>query len=395
MSSREWPVAVLGDLCEKIGSGITPRGGENAYKSRGISLIRSQNVHDLQFSQQGLVFIDDEQAKKMSGVKVEPGDVLLNITGDSVARCCMAPPNMLPARVNQHVAIIRPDSTLLNSRFLLYFLNSRPTKEILLSLSYAGGTRKALTKGMLEALTLPKPEVTEQEAIAATLSCLDDKMELNNSIIKTLEEMAQALFKSWFVDFEPFQDGEFEDSELGPIPKGWRVGSLGDMADISSGKRPRNKSNEFSLDATVPVLGASSIMGYTSEALHSGSIIVTGRVGTHGIVQRIEGPCWPSDNTLVITGHRYEFLYQVLLQVDFRSMNRGSTQPLITQTDLRNVSIIIPPDEALDQYEYLASSLMALWHRNQEQNGRLSSIRDTLLPKLMSGEIRVPIEEVQ
>ena len=238
------------------------------------------------------------------------------------------------------------------------------------------------------------PPLPEQKAIAATISCLDDKIELNNRMNKNLEEMAQAIFKSWFVDFEPFQEGEFEESELGMIPKGWRVGTIGEIASISSGKRPPLKQDCSSAEIYIPVVGASSIMAYTSEYLFNERILITGRVGTHGIIQRFSTPCWPSDNTLVIKSEYYEFVYQTLNGVDYKSMNRGSTQPLITQTDLKNINIIIPIESVLNGFEKLTLDIMTIWYENINQNKILSQLRDTLLPKLMSGEIRVPIEEV-
>jgi len=233
---------------------------------------------------------------------------------------------------------------------------------------------------------------SEQKAIASILSALDDKIELNNKINKSLEEIAQAIFKSWFVDFEPFQDGEFVESELGLIPKGWRVGTLSEIANITSGKRPKNKYSNYNTEFNIPIVGASSIMGYTSEVLYCEKILVTGRVGTHGIVQRFHSLCWTSDNTLVIKSIFYEFTYQQLLNVDFVNMNRGSTQPLITQTDLKNAKIVIPCNDILQSFEGLTSSLMVQMEGNKEENEKLSQLLDTLLPKLMSGEIRVPLE---
>ena len=123
--SSEWNWIRLGDCCEKIGSGATPKGGKDAYLEVGpYRLIRSQNIYNDGFSPSGLVFISDEQAQKLDGVAVQQDDVLLNITGDSVARVCLALAQYLPARVNQHVAIIRPSSKILDSRFLRYFLAS-------------------------------------------------------------------------------------------------------------------------------------------------------------------------------------------------------------------------------------------------------------------------------
>ena len=200
-----WVSLRLGDVCTKIGSGATPRGGKEVYPKDGpCSLIRSQNVYNNRFSHDGLAFITEEQATELNNVEVFPDDVLLNIAGDSVARACQVAPDVLPARVNQHVVIIRPDASKLSARFLRYFLVCPKTQAMLLSWAGSGGTRNALTKRMIESLDVYAPaDVAEQRAIAHILGTLDDKIELNRRMNETLEAMARALFKSWFVDFDP------------------------------------------------------------------------------------------------------------------------------------------------------------------------------------------------
>src|SRR5574341_624181 len=195
---NEWKEDKLKDLTTKIGSGATPTGGDNAYKMEGISLIRSQNVLDFQFSYDGLAFIDEEQADALRNVTVQSEDVLLNITGDSVARVCKVPDKILPARVNQHVAIVRADKEKLDSDYLLYNLQAK--KEYLLSISEIGATRRALTKGMIEDLDFLIPPLPEQKAIASILSSLDDKIDLLHRQNKTLEALAETLFRQWFVE---------------------------------------------------------------------------------------------------------------------------------------------------------------------------------------------------
>lgn len=147
---RNWKKNKLGKVCSKIGSGATPRGGDASYICQGISLIRSQNILDFTFSRDGLAFIEDIQAKELSNVEIKERDVLINITGDSVARVCQVPKEILPARVNQHVAILRTDQKQLVPEFLKYYLLANPIKELLLTYASTGATRKALTKGMLE-----------------------------------------------------------------------------------------------------------------------------------------------------------------------------------------------------------------------------------------------------
>lgn len=220
----------------------------------------------------------------------------------------------------------------------------------------------------------------EQEKIAGILEVLDRKIQLNTEINENLEEQASALYQAWFEDFI-LTDGS--------CPTTWKQGTLADIANITSGKRPPVKSAEMTETTTIPLVGAASVMGYTSEANHTDKILVTGRVGTHGVVQRFNSPCWTSDNTLVITSDLYEYTYQILQRIDYHSMNRGSTQPLITQGDMNKVSILIPDQETLSEYETLVGQLMEQYQANLLENNKLAELRDSLLPRLMSGELDV------
>ena len=259
-----------------------------------------------------------------------------------------------------------------------------------LSILNSGSAQPQITIESLTKYSFRIPSLEDQRRIASILSSLDLKIELNNKINVDLEEMAQAIFKNWFVDFEPFKDGKFVDSELGMIPEGWKVGCLGDIAEITSGKRPPKKSKDKTKELFIPLIGASDIMGFTSDVLYERPILVIGRVGTHGVVQRFQEKCWPSDNTLVIESSYYNYVYQLLKGIDYSAINRGSTQPLITQTDVKNTDVIIAPENVLKEYESITSTLFSKHRANIKENSRLSTLRDTLLPRLMSGELEVP-----
>ena len=169
-----WVENKLKSITTKIGSGATPRGGEESYKAEGVSLIRSLNVHDLSFKYAKLAFLDDAQADELSNVEVQPRDVLLNITGASVARCAIVPDDVLPARVNQHVSIIRPVAEKLDADFLHYLLISKPYKDQLLKTGEEGGsTRQAITKAQIQEFTVEYPAtLKEQETIVAKLDSM-------------------------------------------------------------------------------------------------------------------------------------------------------------------------------------------------------------------------------
>jgi type I restriction enzyme, S subunit len=151
-----WPLTSVGEIASKIGSGATPAGGDAAYKKSGISLVRSMNVRDEGFTRKGLAYIDEMQAAKLANVSLEAEDVLLNITGASVARVCLCPPEILPGRVNQHVSIIRPANKGLNA-YVAEALRMPTMKMKLLGVSEAGATRQAITKSQIEQIVLPLP----------------------------------------------------------------------------------------------------------------------------------------------------------------------------------------------------------------------------------------------
>ncbi|WP_458790907.1 restriction endonuclease subunit S [Yoonia sp. MH D7] len=195
-----WEVKRLEDVTSKIGSGATPKGGRNAYKQEGIALIRSMNVHDLQFRPKDLARIDDDQAEKLSIVEVESSDVLLNITGASIARCCVVPPEIIPARVNQHVAIIRPDPDEIDSEFLAYLLVSKEHKDTLLGIGDdAGATRQALTKAHIQNYEIPIPPLAEQKQIVAVLDAAFEGLARAKDNAETNLQNARELFEAGLV----------------------------------------------------------------------------------------------------------------------------------------------------------------------------------------------------
>jgi len=198
-NTKSWRMKFLGNITKKIGSGATPKGGKKAYKQSGISLIRSLNIHDNEFRYKDLAFISDEQAHKLKNVLVEKGDVLLNITGASVCRSTMVDKASLPARVNQHVAIIRTNTEFLDPTFLLHLLISKQFKSRLLKMAGAGGaTREALTKEQLLQLEIICPPIEEQIKFAVMAKFILNISENTKSSRNYIAGLASALTQSAF-----------------------------------------------------------------------------------------------------------------------------------------------------------------------------------------------------
>ena len=426
----EWTSITLGRVCTKIGSGATPRGGRDVYMSSGpYALIRSQNVFNDGFYHNGLAYIGERHASELAGVEVQARDVLLNITGGSVARACMVDSRVLPARVNQHVAIIRPDPDKLDPGFLRYFLISPNTQARLLSWAGGGGTGNGLTKGMIETFDVPAPrDVGEQRAISDILGTVDHKIELNGRMNPTLEAMARALFKSWFVDFEPvrakmegrdtglpkdiadlFPDRLVE-SELGEIPEGWPLVRLPELIDVNPQRPLRRGEIAPYLDmANMPTRGHAP-NSVIQRPFKSGMRFANGDT----LVARIT-PClengktayvdflgddevgWGSTEYIVLKPRHplpSEFAYTLARTARFRefavqNMSGTSGRLRVPATALSGFSIPSPPAAVGAEFGRVAQLLLGRARAALDECRVLANCRDTLLPQLVSGELRV------
>ena len=392
-------MAKFKDICTKIGSGATPRGGKEAYCEEGISLIRSQNVLDFAFSTGGLVYINELQAEKLKNVIVEEDDVLLNITGDSVARACIVDKKYLPARVNQHVCIIRADSSKAIPSYLLYYLQLN--KEYLLQLASGGATRNALTKDMVNNLELELPTVEEQQKIVTVLNDIQKKIDCNNAVNENLEQQAQVLFKSWFVEYAPFG---------GVKPKEWVNTNLDNLTSIiSRGIAPKYSDGS---DQTVinqkcirnHMIDLSLARAHTPKAINEkwlrfGDLLINSTgAGTLGRTAQV----WFQPQNLTVDSHVtivrpirenlifYIGLWGILHEREIESLHTGSTgQTELPRERVKALELLLPDNETLDSFNTLIAPIADAIVSNQEESNRLAALRDVLLPKLMSGELDV------
>ena len=401
---EEWKEYKLGDVCTKIGSGATPKGGKEAYLGGNTSLIRSQNVLDFAFSWDGLAYIDDEQAAKLNGVEIEKGDVLLNITGDSVARVCIVPESALPARVNQHVSIVRGDTEVVLNDYIMYFLQYK--KPYLLSLSQGGATRNALTKGMIEDLSIPLPPLSKQAEIVHVLKSLDDKIEVNRQINDNLEQQAQALFKSWFVDFEPFRNQPFVESELGMIPQGWQVGTLAEITQQKSEKVGQQEDVKVLSPVTTGKLMLSEeyfTKQVFSESIAKYKVVEIGdfaynpaRVNIGSIGRNEYGfrGCVSPVYVVFSCKDGYAYFFDLFrktekFQTEVKARAIGGVRQSLNYTDFGFIQTVIAPTSVMEKFNPFYEKIQAAQKHLEKENSRLSSLRDTLLPQLMSGELSV------
>ena len=324
-------------------------------------------------------FISKERYEESPEIMLQNDDILISKDG-TIGKLGFVRNLENPSTVASGIFVLRNlKPEMINTRFIYNYLSSVYFRNFIISRTEGSVISHLYQKDFVD-LYFPLPSLKEQNKIVDVLDTISCKIEINKMINNNLEEQVSVLYQSWFEDFEITN---------GVCPENWSYQELSTIADIASGKRPPVKSDTCNKKTPISIVGAASVMGFTSEANHTDKILVTGRVGTHGVIQRFNTPCWTSDNTLVITSPYYEFTNQILHRIDYASMNRGSTQPLITQGDMKKVAVLVPDEDILAKFEEFAGSLMAKWEANNNENVKLASLRDTLLPKLMSGELDV------
>ena len=412
----------LSSITSKIGSGSTPRGGNSVYSDSGISFIRSQNVLDMDFSTENLAFINDNQAEKLNNVIVEKNDILLNITGDSIARCTVVPEEILPARVNQHVSIIRCKNTE-ESKYVMYYLQYM--KKYLLQISKVGGTRNALTKEAIGKLPIKISD--DCNKISKILDNIDQKIHTNNQINQELEAMAKTLYDYWFVQFDfPDQNGKPYKSSGGKmvyhpelkreIPEGWGVEKLDELGTIVGGSTPtksisdnftkggegyswitpndlsNNKGNKFikngEIDVTVRGLKDASLKLYPE-----GTVLMSSRAPVGYLAIATKELTTNQGFKSFIPDKKYDknYIYYTLqncLKVIEQNAS-GSTFKEISATVLKDITIIQPSLDVVKKFEEKVSSINSYIKVNEEQNQELTQLRDWLLPMLMNGQVKI------
>ncbi len=396
MSFSEWKEVVLSDICEIVGGG-TPKTKVVDYWDGDIPWLsvvdfnntnRHVSVTERTITELGL--------SNSSTKLLNPGDLIISARGTVGALAQLA----IPMAFNQSCYGIKANNESVND-FLYYAIRNIMSQ---IKANTHGSVFDTITRSTFDNLKMLLPNISEQQKIAATLSCLDDKIELNNRINKNLEEMARAIFKSWFVDFEPFQDGEFEDSELGMIPKGWRVSVLDEIIELFDSKRiPLSSRNREMMQKVYPYYGATSLMDYVDNYIFDGIHVLLGEDGSvvdnkgYPILQYVWGKFWVNNHAHVLkgkNGFNEDSIYMLLKNTNVRSIVTGAVQLKINQVNLKSVKVIIPTNDHISNFNHIIKPLFDEKRRVLEEKQILIVIRDTLLPKLMSGEIRVPTEEV-
>jgi len=404
MSSREWKNVKVGDVCESVSK------THRIIKDRMV-LVNTSDILD------GVVLNHElSETKGMPGQfkkSIMKGDILFSEIRPKNKRYAFIQFEPKDYICSTKLMVIRNKHNIDNS-FLYYYLTSKEILDYLqVQAEGRSGTFPQITFSNISEMQIGLPPLFEQKAIVDTLSCLDDMIELNNRTNKVLEEMAQAIFKRWFVDFEfPNEDGkpykssggEMVDSELGEIPKGWRVGTLGDIAVNSDSQRvPLSGQQRAKMEKKYPYYGAASLMDYVDDYLFDGIYLLLGEDGTvitvkgNPILQYVWGKFWVNNHAHILQGKipfSTEYLYVLLKTTNINNIVTGAVQQKINQGNLNRITVLIPCESVLGTFNRSISKVFELYRSNLDQNKTVCTIRDTLLPKLISGQIRVPVEEV-
>lgn len=309
---------------------------------------------------------------------------------------------------NRAVINIDVDTNKMNMKYVFYWLMMN--RDYIQNLS-VGSVQKNLYVSLLEELEIDDISLDKQGKIASILSSLDDKIELNNEMNKTLEEMAQAIFKSWFVDFELFKDGEFEESELGMIPKEWNITELSELGDIITGKTPSKNNLEFfgnkykfitpkdinkNMFITKTERGLSedgyNKMKKNKHIKYSIGVSCIGSDLGEVYINDEDGFTNQQINTLTLNNDKYYpyvYIYLKNMKDEFKSMASGSAVPIINKTTFSNIKIILPSEKYIEDFYNKINAMFDKILININQNEELKDMRDTLLPKLISGEINI------
>lgn len=391
--NNNWETVTIAELSEKIGMG--PFGSNikvETFVPKGVPIISGAHLKGLQVLEKNFNFITEEHAQRLRNSIVFSGDIIFTHAGN-VGQAAMIPyDSKYPYyMISQRQFYMRCNKKRVLPEFVVLFFHSREGQgKLLANVSQVGVPSIAQPSTYLKKIELCIPDIYTQNRIVNFIFGIEQKIELNNCIIANLEAQAQAIFKSWFVDFEPFQDGEFEESELGLIPKGWRIGTLDELIDIRYGKDHKKLG-----DGNIPVYGSGGIMRFADQPIYEGESVLIPRKGTLSNVLYATGQFWTVDTmfyTIMRKNNIAKFVYLFVLGLDLASMNSGSAVPSMTTNILNAIQLVIPKDEDLESFETVVSPMYRAMKRLEKQNDKLTQLRDTLLPKLMSGKIEVPVE---
>jgi type I restriction enzyme S subunit len=408
---EDWEAANLGDKVQKVGSGITPTGGERVYMKEGRPFLRSQNVGWGYLLLDDMAFIEETTHESFQSTEIAIDDVFLNITGASIGRSAVADSRVAGGNVNQHVCIIRTNQGQLHPRFLNYFLLSQLGQQQIDSFQ-AGGNRQGLNFGQIRSFQLPVPHISEQRAIAAALSDVDALLASLDKFIAKKRDLKQAAMQQLLTGerrlpgfgvgarfiapfIAPNPDGDAINQgaiNRAPtdVPHGWEVKQIGDVAPLQRGfdlPNPQLKPGPY------PVVYSNGVLNYHAVFQVRCPGVVTGRSGTIGKVNFIEQDYWPHNTTLWVTsfkGNDPKFVFYLFTRIGLDRFATGSGVPTLNRNDVHAFKIRIPT--AIDEQTAIASVLSdmdAEIASLEARRDKTRALKQGMMQELLTGRIRL------
>ncbi len=379
----------IGSLCKRVCSGGTPKSTVEEYYGGGIPWLNTKEVNfNRIYSTEST--ISESGLNNSSAKWIDAHSVIVAMYGATAAKCAIG---MIPMTTNQACCNLMIDEAIADYRFVYYALTN--AYSTLASLAN-GGAQQNLNAQLIKDFEILLPDLQTQHRIADILSTIDDKIENNNRINHNLEEQAQALYKSWFIDFEPFKDGKFIDSELGMIPNGWQVKNLVEISQLFDSKRkPLSGKDRDQMAKLYPYYGATSIMDYVDSYIFDGTYLLMGEDGSvmtedgYPFLQYVTGKFWPNNHAHVLQGNNgfsTEMLHCALLRKVIKSSVTGAVQAKISQANMRKILFPCPSSVILKAFDSQLQTLYCQKRCIEAQNANLASLRDSMLPQLMSGQ---------
>ena len=409
---EQWNIIKAYDYCYNVTDGTHDSPKQTEF---GKYLITSKHIKDNRIDFESAYKIsEDDYNKIITRSKVDQWDIIISMIGAYCGFCCIESSKQTDYAI-KNVGLLKVGNEL-KCKWLYYYLTSPHGKQQLSKLR-SGSSQPYISLGALRNLDIPVPNENTMSDIVSVLSSLDSKIELNRRINDNLEQQAQALFKSWFVDFEPFKDGKFVESELGMIPEGCRVGKAEDFYNINIGKTPPRKEQVwFSSNSSDYIWVSISDLGscgrfvltsselLTHEAIKKYNIILVpkdtillsfkltiGRVGIAGT----ELTTNEAIARFITSDKNREYTYFLLKGYNYEKL--GSTSSIATAVNskiIKAMVVLMPDKEILKAFSSLTKPYFDQILRNEQESIRLTILRDTLLPKLMSGELKINATEV-
>ena len=422
----EWRTTTLGEVCSVITDGAH-QSPKTVAAGMPMASVKDLNFWGLDLTSARHISHEDYRALVRQGCKPLVGDVLIAKDGNSALDTVCVVNRPLEVVLLSSIAILRPDPDKIDAKYLKGYFMTPSVIEYLKSNFISGAAIPRVVLRDFKRAEISLPSIDEQRAIGGVFGTLDDKIELNRRMTESLEAIAQAIFKSWFVDFDPVRakaSGEapesickrlglppellalfpdcFVDSELGEIPQGWEVSTLGDFIEIFDSKRiPLSNREREKRAGPYPYYGAASVMDYVDDFLFDGVYVLMGEDGSvtnadgTPVLQYAWGKFWVNNHAHVLRARSpisNEQLLLLLRRTNIAPMVTGAVQAKLSQANLRRIEFVRAPDVVSERFGKVVGPVFDMVRSRIDENRVLASMRDSLLPKLLSGELRVPVE---